>query len=157
MSELKVAASSSRGLTNQVTEWHVKTPEGKIAVPWACENGMTAEEEAQIKSHMDQMTKDLGCFEMIHVSRADRSSSSYPNGILFVPGSKTGGGCWSSLGLAPGSTGKASGPITQWDAVSTWQVISIDPASCIGATESTVQHEGTDLNLHFLFEAKLFG
>ena len=144
MSELKVAASSSRGLTNQVTEWHVKTPEGKIAVPWACENGMTAEEEAQIKSHMDQMTKDLGCFEMIHVSRSDRSSSSYPNGILFVPGSKTGGGCWSALGLAPGFTGGGNGEISQWDAVSSWQVISIDPASCIGATESTVQHEGPD-------------
>ena len=68
----------------------------------------------------------------------------HQNGIIFVPGTRTGGGCWSAVGLAPGFTGGHHDITNRYGAPGGWQVISIDDKSCIGAEhERSVQHEGT--------------
>ena len=93
------------------------------------------------KSHMAQLTKDVPCMRFEYVSNL--SKTSHTNGILFVPGSLTGGGCWSAVGLAPNFGGRNGESVTDFGAPSGWQIISIDSRSCIGPShERSVQHEG---------------
>ena len=66
---------------------------------------------------MELLNNDLTCMEFIHISRKDLETTKYIHGILFVPGKKTGGGCWSALGRSPGFT-NGNGPIDQWGAPS---------------------------------------
>lgn len=97
-------------------------------VPWAVHDDFSEGDESNIVKFLDQMIKDLVCFNFVHVSRSDRASTDYPNGILFVPGELTGGGCWSALGKSPGFAN-----LPEYNAKSTWQVISLHNSACGGA------------------------
>ena len=54
---------------------------------------------------MDEMTADLSCLEFIHVSRAERLSTGWRNGVIFVDNSHLAGGCWSAAGVVEGFAG----------------------------------------------------
>ena len=54
------------------------------------------------------MKNDLPCFDFIHVPRSEALTNSYPNGIVFIPGSIGGGGCYSTLGFRPGYYGRTT-------------------------------------------------
>ena len=110
--------------------------------------------EQKIKGYMDQLTHDLGCLTFVHVPKEELAThTTFANGILFVPASLTGGGCWSTLGVGGGFVGSANAEliqagITSLGAPATWQIISLTgpSASSFGCyNERTVQHEGFDL------------
>ena len=44
-------------------EWEQETPEGQLALPYAVE--ATFPHEAEIDVIMEQMEKDMGCFDVI--------------------------------------------------------------------------------------------
>ena len=120
-------------------------PDDRIALPWAVHSSWTAEDEKYIAKYMQKLESDIGCFDTIHVNRSQTLETEHVHGILFVPGSLAGGGCYSALGLRPGYYGRTTGvynSVTGFGARETWQVISIDGA-CNGPNEASIHHEGT--------------
>jgi len=130
--------NSARGATF-ATQWSELTNDGKIAVPYSFHSSVL-QYEADIDSAMINLSKDLGCMEMVKVPFAELLTNSWANGIMFTLASLTGGGCWSALGLAPGFTG-SNGDIELFGAKPEWQIISLDSEGCTGNAQPTLQHE----------------
>ena len=104
--------------------------------------GYSQEAENAIEAALELLNHDLACLDFVHVGRNELQSTQYDNGILFVPDRKTGGGSWSAAGIKEGWT-NGNGPITQWGAKPTWQIISLTEGG--STSERTIQHEGQDL------------
>ena len=72
------------------------------AFPYAFASNFPADMEAKVTAQMDKLDGDFGCIETIKVERADLQTTPYNNGIMYRW--KVGGGCFSGLGVSPGST-----------------------------------------------------
>jgi len=81
---------STRGITT-ATQWNELTNEGKIAVPYSF-HAATVQYEAEIDAAMANLSKDIGCVEMVKVPHNELLTTSYTNGIMFTMAIITGGG-----------------------------------------------------------------
>ena len=62
-------------------------------------------------------------------------SNSEVNGGLIAWGDVTGGGCWSTTGIAEGFNGFASKSVGELGAPATWQLVSLSE-ECDGGSEA---------------------
>lgn len=108
----------------------------KIVMPWAFHANFP--EKEKVRDIIKKMNQDLGCVANIEVN--DLSRTSHPFGVLLTWGNITGGGCWTTTGIAPGFVGDLSESMSFFGAPNTWQLISLDE-SCDGTSEATVMHE----------------
>jgi len=92
-----------------------------------------------LKSSLSSLENDLGCFSIPEVSDSEIAATAFVNGIVFVGHNN---GCYSALGLAPGSHFQTLGvsTIESFGVPSGWQVIALAPG-CTPDNPSTVQHE----------------
>ena len=132
ISDLNFVPTYARGHHKYSTEWNAGE-DGKVTIPWAVHKNFTKFDESYIAHYLDQLIKDLGCFNFLHISRSELSTTEYQNGILFLQL----GGCFSALGKSP-----VFFNLPEFGAPSTWQGISLDPSTCGGPrSERAVQHE----------------
>ena len=61
-------------------------------------------------------------------------------GVLITWGNITGGGCWSTTGVAEGFSGFSTKEVFELGAPPTWQLLSLAD-ECSGNRESTIVHE----------------
>jgi len=131
----------ARGIQH-VFRWHELTENDKIAIPYSYHSSVL-EYQSEIDAAMAAMSIDLGCMEMVKVPYDELATNPWTNGLLFTWATETVDGCFSALGVAPGSTGdwdKNHGDIETLGAKPEWQVINLD-SYCQGSSKETLQHE----------------
>lgn len=129
---------SKRGLVEHEHWFETETinDEIKIILPWAFHHKFPRKEK--VRAILEKMNRDLGCVANYEVT--DLNHTTHPFGVLLTWGDFTGGGCWTTTGIAPGFVGDADVKMEDLGAPDTWQLLSLDH-SCDGTSEATVMHE----------------
>jgi len=128
----------SRGLVAH-SKWFEKElvdGEMKTILPWAFHADFPM--KSQTRELINRMNADLGCVANVEVE--DLQTTHHTFGVMLVWSTLTGGGCWTTTGIAPGFTGLSEMTMADLGAPNTWQVISLD-INCDGLSETTIQHE----------------